>query len=253
VSGGRLPDRTYHRHSRRAHPGWAGRRDAATFEDQGLSGLTQLGLLIGGATLGAVVGLLVLVLGTLPAAAAAAMVGAPLLVVITVAARRLTRVRLPRLVPARSPLGRVAITVGGLVLVVVAANVLLGADARGTPTRRIDTSPTTRPSSVPASVAPAPTGKADTTSVTPPGQQRSGASAPNATAAPTAAAATSAPASSGASRRTAAPSVTTVPAPATTAPSTPATASPHATPTSAPTSILPTLPPLPTLPLPRPL
>jgi hypothetical protein len=235
-----------------------------------LNPLRQLRLIVVGATIGAICGTLVVGTSDVLRPVAITVAAGAILFGFTFPMQWLASQRVPRLARAHSSrIGRVVVTLAAALSVVLVFNVLVAPDARSVPARRnaqatVGPVPAV-PSQTPRSIAPSssagpvapPAPASPQPAVRPPTATEPTSSAPRATVVPVSSpAATSAvspfatpasPQSPPPSAATAAP-VQTV-APATPQAATPQPATPQPTPVSSPPSIVPTLGPLPTLPI----
>jgi len=234
--------------------GWVGSDDGASVETIVISTLGQLRLIILAATIGTIVGSLVLLPRDDVRPVAIAAVAGIALLALTFAAGWLPLTRVPSIAGAYAlPFARLIVAFAGLAAVVFAFTVLVGPQARGTSTPQ---------GSQPAPIRATPSATAHVAApVTPtdPGPPP-GSGAPAGPVAPAAAPTSERPQSAAPATSSPAPPARNVPTPspaATAAPpptqsATPIPATPPPTPTAAPTptatSLLPTLPPLPTLP-----
>jgi hypothetical protein len=231
-----------------------------------LSALRQLQLIIVGATLGAIAGSIVPGTSVDLRPGAVAVAAGAILFGLTFALQRFASQPVARLVPAYSSLiGRVTVTLAAALSVVLVFNLLVASDARSVPTR-----PNAQATVGPVPAAPtqisAPTAPATSAgpvvpvepAARPPTATQATSSAPQATLVPLSSPAATSPVSPFATPQalpqspppsvpTAAP-VQTV-APATPQPATAQPETPQPTPVSSQPPIIPTLPPLPTLPI----
>jgi hypothetical protein len=251
---------------RKGRVGWVGRRDGASWEPAILSALRQLRLIVVGATIGAIGGSVLLGTSVDLRPVAVAVAAGTILFGLTFAMKWLATQPVPHLAPAYSSLtGRVLVTLAAALSVVLVFNVLVAPEARSVPARRNAQATVAPMPAAPSQVA-GPTNPVGTvvpvapivqTSprqvVRPPDAARPTSSAPRATVVPVSSPAATSPvspfATPPASPQSPPPSAATAAPVQSVAPATPQPATPQPTPVSSAPSIVPTLPPLPTLPI----
>jgi len=241
----------------------SGRRDGASFEPAVLSALRQLRLIIVGATIGAICGSLALRTSDDIRPVAVAVAAGAVLLGLTFAMQLVPSRPVPRLAPAYSSLiGRAIVTLAAALSVLLVFNLLVAPDPRGVPPR-----PNAQATIAPVPAAPSqiagPTTPAGTVvpvapavpaspqqGVPPPTATVTESSARPATVQTAASPAATSPVSPFATQQAPPPSPPPSAAAATSPAASVAPATPQPTPVPSPLSIIPTLPPLPTIRLP---